>query len=146
MLNYKLSTSSWTHTHTTNVAHIYCVFTDKFFLKMQRASFLVSLSLSLFVALAAHSGCLSLSGASFRCCHRLTAAAMAFLCKTTVCCQQHSRQQPERERERGRGGEPVQFQRGQRTVSSLWHVIYHSAQSHIRNPNSIPIRCTASAL
>lgn len=47
MLNYKLSTSSWTHTHTTNVAHIYCVFTDKFFLKMQRASFLVSLSLSL---------------------------------------------------------------------------------------------------
>lgn len=79
-------THTHTHTYTLLCVHIYCMFTGKFkkcntpklgfapFLSFPLSFFSLSVSFPLTLV----------------CCHRLTATAMAFLCKTTVCCQQHN--------------------------------------------------------
>lgn len=102
MSSYKLPVSSWsstlrqththcrtpTHTHTLACVHIYCVFTGKF-----KKCNTPKLGFALFLSYTPTSVALSLSPSlplTLVCCHRSTAAAMAFLCKTTVCCQQHN--------------------------------------------------------
>lgn len=81
-------TFAYTHTHTYTLVcvHIYCMFTGKFKKcntpKLGFALFSLSRSLSLSLSLSFPLTLVS--------CHRSTATAMAFLCKTTVCCQQHN--------------------------------------------------------
>lgn len=79
-----------THTHIHSPAYIFiaCLQGN---LKNATHQNLASLSFSL--TLPHLSLSLSLSPSlplTLVCCHRSTAAAMAFLCKTTVCCQQHN--------------------------------------------------------
>lgn len=96
MSSYKLPVSSWSstlihrHTHTQTYTlvcvHIYCMFTGKFKkCNTPKLGFaLISLSRSLSLSLSLSFPLTLVS------CHRSTATAMAFLCKTTVCCQQHN--------------------------------------------------------
>lgn len=99
MSSYKLPVSSWsstlrhthfcihthTHTYTLVCVHIYCMFTGKF--KKCNTPKLGSLSSLIPAPFLSLSLSFPLTLVS---CHRSTATAMAFLCKTTVCCQQHN--------------------------------------------------------